>query len=120
MSDTSSRITIGTFGVQAMKYWPVVVVIVALVAAGAEARLTIRHHEKLIDLLTQKLESREKDNAQDRVIVSLLEEVNVLDTRLKEAEKHITPTSIQKWGEVQWKLNEVWNRMNNHLRTHEE
>ena len=70
------------------------------------------------DLLTRKLESREAENQTRLIIQSLIEDTKELDTRLKNAEKHITPDSIQKWGEVQWRLEQVENDFARHEIVH--
>lgn len=114
----SDRMSIGQVGGQIMRYWPAILILVALVAAGAEVRLRVQQHDKLIDLLTKKFESRETDKAQWLIIRSLVEDSKELETRLKEVEKHITPGSIQRWGEIQWKVDEMYDDMQEHLRSH--
>lgn len=113
-------VTIGVVASNIMRYWPALLAFVFLITVGAEARLQIRAHDKTIEVLERKLESKETDVAQWKLIRSLVEDTKEFDTRLKEAEKHITPAAVQKWGEIQWKVEELWTSLNTHIRNHEE
>ncbi|MHA2163195.1 MAG: hypothetical protein ACXABF_12305 [Candidatus Thorarchaeota archaeon] len=95
-----SQVTVGQVGQQVMKYWPAILIIVALIAAGAEVRLRVNQHGETLKIIVKKLESREIDKQQWVAIRGLIEDSVAQAGKIKELEKHVTPEAIQKWGEV--------------------
>ena len=115
---TDRRIGVGQFGTQLMRYWPAILVFVALIGAGAEVRLRVNQHGKTLDAVLMKLETNIADREQWKVLRVIGKNISDLEARAREIEKHITPDSIQKWGKIQSMVDEDHKDLKNHLRGH--
>ena len=122
-------VTIGQVGEKIMRYWPALFVAVLVIAAGTEVRLVVGQHTQALKeqketakinfaIIMAKLEADDANKAQWRLLRSLVEDNVKNDGRLKQVEKHITPTSIQLWGQIQATVIEDHADLKNHLRGH--
>ena len=119
MSDISpSKVTVNQVGAQIMRYWPALVIIVLMIAAGAEVRLRVQQHSEVLKAIQVKLTASETDKQQWLLLRSLVEDNVSLDGRMDDVEEHITPTSIQKWGAIQNTVEEDHRLLTNHLLNH--
>lgn len=91
MTDEHPKITIGTVLDRVVRYWPLLLIVFAMVAAGVETRLQVR----------ALMQDRQQDSRQWEIIRTNLERGQAHDTRIREIERHMTPEAIQKWGAVQ-------------------
>jgi hypothetical protein len=110
--------TVGQVAEHVMRYWPAIVLLVAVIAAAAITNYRVDQNAKVLDILSKKLESKETDKAQWQIIRSLVEDTKEINTRLEAAEEHITPAAIQKWGEIQATVAEDHRLLRDHLIGH--
>ena len=117
--ERENGISVGQFGTQLMKYWPAIVGAILIVSAAGVTNWRVNQNEKILDIIVRKLEANEIDKAQGRIIVSLLEDIKGLETRLDAVEVHITPDAIQAWGAIQSIVEEDHRDLKAHLWEHE-
>ena len=91
-----------------LKWWPMVLAVLFVVAAGAETRYQV----------AQLVADRSVNIAQWRLIRNQGHAIVDHERRLQSTEQHITPQSIQKWGEIQNIVEEDHDLLNDHLRRH--
>ena len=88
-----------------LKWWPMVLAVLFVVAAGAETRYQV----------AQLVADKSVNIAQWRLLREQTQILTNHETQIRSMQRHMTPQAIQRWGQIQATVDEDHRRLNNHL-----
>jgi hypothetical protein len=98
-----------------LRFWPVALGFVALVAAGVKVQFQV---EGIQQDIAEIRKNRESEVNQWRRINTNGQEIVEHRGRLEEIEKHVTVEAVQAWGALRQQFREDHQDLQEHLRNH--